>query len=104
MQERWDESEMIIRGAMVTCEHQHAVCSENDTLALGSALSELHVLKRQWPGALDAGVDVNVVLNNSFELKTASNALNVSRLSAASEAAMVRHALLPVYYFTPLHE
>ena len=79
---------MIVRGAMATCEHQQAVCSVSDHLALCSALSELHVLRRQWNGALDSGVDVHEILHSTYPSPTA---LNVLRLSAASEAALVRH-------------
>jgi hypothetical protein len=92
-QDRWDESEMIIRGAMATCEHQQAVCSQNDILALGSALSELHVLRRQWNGARDVAIDVHDVLDSTSALKTSPSSVNISRLSSVAEAAMVRNRL-----------
>lgn len=81
---------MIIRGAMATCEHQQESCSEGDVLVLGSALSELHVLRRQWNGALDVRIDVNDVLQSTPEMKTSPGALNVSRFSFVAEAALVR--------------
>lgn len=81
---------------MATCEHQHAVCSDMDALALRCALSELHVLRRQWSRALESGVGMPDTLSNTSQLARGTLVSNSLRLSAAAEAALVRNFLMLV--------
>ena len=86
VQERWHDSEQILRGAISRC----SAGESHDLLALTAALAEIKVLQRNWRDALTVVTDVAGTTNISTQHTPAS--INCLRLTAAAEAAMVRPA------------
>ena len=88
VQERWYDSEQILRGAINRCD----ASQPHDLLALAAALLEIHVLQRNWKDALTAATDVAGAVDVSMQHTPAS--VSCLRLTAAAEAAMVRPLIL----------